>query len=64
VQIARVKLQHDLFDRRYGVFDATRKLLANICAKGNASEEDMRACAIYSFQGERGGEVLVDSDTA
>jgi hypothetical protein len=28
VQIARVKLQHDLYDRRYRVFEATRKLLA------------------------------------
>ena len=27
VQIARVKLQHDLYDRRYRVFEATRKLL-------------------------------------
>jgi hypothetical protein len=43
VRMARVKLQHDLFDRRYRVFDATRILLANICAKGNASEEDQRA---------------------
>ena len=43
VQIARVKLQHDLYDRRYRVFDATRSLLAKIGAKGNASDEDMRA---------------------
>lgn len=42
VQIARVKLQHDLFDRRYRVFDATQRLL-NSCAAGSASEEDMRA---------------------
>jgi len=39
VQIARVKLQHDLYDRRYRVFDATRRLLANTCATGYASDE-------------------------
>lgn len=43
VQIASVKLQHDLYDRRYRVFDATRTLLVNLCRKGNASDEDMRA---------------------
>jgi len=43
VQIARVKLQHDLYDRRYQVFDATRRLLANVCATGYASDEAQRA---------------------
>ena len=41
VQIARVKLQHDLFDRRFRVFDAVRRLLANICANGDASDEEI-----------------------
>jgi len=41
MQIARVKLQHDLFQRRFDVFDAVRRLLANICAKGNASDEEI-----------------------
>jgi hypothetical protein len=48
VQIARVKLQHDLFERRYRDLDATRKLLANVCATGNASEKAQRAKASRS----------------
>jgi hypothetical protein len=43
VQIARIKLQHDLYDRRYRVFDATRKLVLNICVNRTASEEDTSA---------------------
>jgi len=43
VQIARVKLQHDLYDRRYRVFDATRKLVLNICVNRTASVEDTSA---------------------
>jgi hypothetical protein len=46
VQIARVKLQHDLYDRRYRVFDATRRILANVCAKGHISNEDQRTFTI------------------
>jgi hypothetical protein len=42
VQIARVKLQHDLFDRRFRVFDATRRMLANALAKGDLSDENLR----------------------
>src|SRR5438105_2018099 len=46
VHIARVKLQHDLFERRYKVFDATRKLLISILVTGTASEEARRAFAL------------------
>lgn len=46
VQIARIKLQHDLYDRRYRVFDATRRMLANVCAKGSISGEDLRTFTI------------------
>ena len=43
VQIADVKLQHDLYDRRYRVFYAARTLLANIGLKGSASDDDVHA---------------------
>jgi len=46
VKIARVKLQHDLFERRYRVFDATRKLLISVLVTGTASEEAHRAFAL------------------
>ena len=36
VQIARVKLQHDLYDRRYRVFDATLKFLVEVTGHGGA----------------------------
>jgi hypothetical protein len=42
VQIARAKLQHDLYDRRYRVFDTTRKLLSEIVIHQNPSHEDLR----------------------
>jgi hypothetical protein len=41
MQIARVKLQHDLFQRRFDVFDTVRRLLANVCVKRNASDEEI-----------------------
>jgi hypothetical protein len=37
-----VKLQHDLFDKRYRVFDATQRLV-NFCSAGAVSEENMQA---------------------
>ena len=43
VQIARVKLQHDLFERRYNVFAAARRLLAQIDTHRRPSDEDLRA---------------------
>jgi hypothetical protein len=43
VQIARVKLQHDLYDRRFRVFDAARRFVANIRSNGTTTDEDVRA---------------------
>jgi hypothetical protein len=40
-RIARVKLQHDLFDRRFAVYEATRTLLLIVMRKGTASMEDL-----------------------
>ena len=37
VQIARVKLQHDLYDRRFAVFDAARNLLFEVARTRTAS---------------------------
>ena len=44
VQIARVKLQHDLYDRRYRVFEAVRTLLVEVATHAEASNE-----AVFAF---------------
>ncbi|HEY2709811.1 MAG TPA: hypothetical protein VGI95_17305 [Caulobacteraceae bacterium] len=46
MQMAAVKLQHDLYDRRYRVFEAARKLLAEVTASTRATDETMRAFLI------------------
>lgn len=43
---AREKLRHDLYDRRYRVFDAARRLLAQIASQRIASDEDLRRFVI------------------
>jgi CHASE3 domain sensor protein len=42
VRIARIKLQHDLYDRRFAVFQAARKLLAEVMTQGFASDDQIR----------------------
>lgn len=44
--IAREKLRHDLYERRYRVFDAARKLLCEIAVHRIASEDDLRTFVI------------------
>jgi hypothetical protein len=46
VQMARVKLQHDLYERRYRVFEAARKLLAETQIHRSPSDDDLRAFVI------------------
>jgi hypothetical protein len=46
MHIARVKLQHDLYDRRYAVFQAARALLTNVVMLGDATNEALRAFSI------------------
>ena len=46
VQIARVKLQHELYDRRFAVFDAARKLLLEVITNGDASPSALNAYTI------------------
>ncbi|MEJ0096373.1 MAG: hypothetical protein WDN46_24100 [Methylocella sp.] len=46
VQIARVKLQHELYDKRYRVYDAARALTADIVVHANASDEAVRQFVI------------------
>jgi hypothetical protein len=43
MQTARVKLQHDLYDRRYAVYQAARVLLKEVSDRGDASNEGMFA---------------------
>lgn len=40
--IAKRKLQHDLFDRRFAIFEAARRFLANMLAQARTSEEQDR----------------------
>lgn len=44
--IAVEKLRHDLYDRRYRVFDAARNLLCEIAVHRIASEDDLRSFVI------------------
>jgi hypothetical protein len=44
--IAREKLRHDLYERRYRVFDATRKLLCEIAVHRIASDDELRSFVI------------------
>jgi hypothetical protein len=46
VKLARVRLQHDLYDRRFAVFEAARKLLADVLAQSNATDEQIRSYVI------------------
>jgi hypothetical protein len=46
MKIARTKLQHDLYDRRFAVFQAARKLLAELVTHGTVLDEDIRAYRI------------------
>ena len=43
MQIATTKLQFDLFERRYRVFDATRRLLIDILVNGDSSQDSTSA---------------------
>jgi hypothetical protein len=44
--IASEKLRHDLYDRRYRVFEAARRLLAHIASQRTASDEALRSFVI------------------
>jgi hypothetical protein len=44
--LARVKLQHDLFDRRYAVFQAARRFLDEAVSNKVVSNETFRAFAL------------------
>jgi hypothetical protein len=47
MQIARVKLRHDLYDRRFAVFQAARKLLAEaLTTRGNVTDDQVRAYVV------------------
>jgi hypothetical protein len=46
MQIARVKLRHDLYDRRFAVFQAARKLLAEVLTHARVSDDQFRAYVI------------------
>ena len=46
VQIARVKLQHDLYDRRFAIFNAARKLLLEVTTHGDISDHSVNEYVI------------------
>jgi hypothetical protein len=43
VKIARVKLQHDLYDRRFAVFQAARQLLAEVTRHARVTDDQIRS---------------------
>ena len=50
--IARVKLQHDLYDRRYAVFDAVRAFLSEAISSQIVSPETFRMFALKTADAE------------
>jgi hypothetical protein len=46
VGIARVRLQHDLYDRRFAVFQAARKFLAEVMTHGHPSDDQIRSYVV------------------
>ena len=60
MRIARVKLQHDLYDRRFAVFQAARKLLADVLTHARTSDEQIRAYVI----GTSDAVFLLDNETS
>ncbi len=39
LRIANIRLTHDLFGRRYAIYDAARKFIQTICQKYTATTE-------------------------
>ena len=52
IVIARVKLQHDLYDRRYAVFDAVRAFLNEAISSQIVSQETFRMFALKTADAE------------
>jgi hypothetical protein len=46
VQIARVKLQFELYGKRFVVFEAARRLIGEIISQGNISTSGLNACVL------------------
>jgi hypothetical protein len=46
MHLARVKLRHDLYDRRFAVFQVARKLLAEVLAHASVSDDQLRAYVV------------------
>lgn len=40
-ELAAIRLQHDLFDRRFAVYDATRELIRTVVQHGQATEQQI-----------------------
>jgi hypothetical protein len=70
VEIAGEKLRHDLYEKRYRVFDAARKLLCEVAVHRNASDDDLRAFvigtgdAVFLFNEDLSGYLLEIRDRA
>lgn len=60
MRIAKVKLQHDLYDRRYAVFEAVRRFLNETAANALVSDETLRAFV----SGSADAEFLLPDDLA
>jgi hypothetical protein len=50
VRIADAKLAHDLFDRRFKVYDATRRMLVEVGRTRNASNEVIDAFTVNTAE--------------
>jgi hypothetical protein len=41
LRLAKIRLQHDLYDRRHKIFSAARKLIAQVCTEGTARDNEV-----------------------
>src|SRR6266481_1176476 len=46
VKIARAKLQHDLYDKRFAVFQAARQLLAEVMTHAGVTDDQIRSYVV------------------
>jgi hypothetical protein len=60
LRLANIRLKHDLFDRRYDIFAAARKLISEVCRNPAIPAEK-----IFSFYRDSGDAIFVlDADIA
>ena len=63
MRIARIKLQHDLYDRRYAVFQAVRRFLDEAVANSLVSSDTLRTFVVGTCSRHDGCRISVSGRT-